>query len=124
MIVANHLETKIRIDPTSNKAFLEFSWDGQQSSASTSSSSVQAMRGGGGAAQSAPPHQTDNAAQVKYDDNIPEKKEYTFDDVAKHNDKEDPWLIVNGEVLQVKEFLPDHPGGKLVFNVQATISIG
>ena len=48
---------------------------------------------------------------MKYDEAIPEKKEYTLEEVAKHNDKEDPWLVVNGEVLKVKEFLPDHPGG-------------
>ncbi|KAJ7078835.1 FAD binding domain-containing protein [Mycena belliarum] len=40
------------------------------------------------------------------------KKEYTLADVAKHNTKEDVWVVVNGEVLDVTSFLPDHPGGE------------
>ena len=34
-----------------------------------------------------------------------------MDEVAKHNDDKDPWVVVAGQVLAVKEFLPDHPGG-------------
>lgn len=49
-------------------------------------------------------------AQVPYTENKPVMKEYTMEDVAKHNTDEDPWVVVNGEVLAVKEFLPDHPG--------------
>lgn len=38
----------------------------------------------------------------------------TFDmaEVAKHNKKDDVWVVVNGEVLDVTSFLPDHPGGE------------
>ncbi|KAJ7188556.1 fumarate reductase [Mycena filopes] len=39
-------------------------------------------------------------------------KEYTLADVAKHNKKDDVWVIVNGQVLDVTTFLPDHPGGE------------
>jgi len=39
--------------------------------------------------------------------------EFTKEEVAKHNTKEDCWVIVNGDVLNVTEFLPDHPGGEL-----------
>jgi succinate dehydrogenase/fumarate reductase flavoprotein subunit/predicted heme/steroid binding protein len=35
----------------------------------------------------------------------------TVDDVAKHNTKEDAWLIVNGEVVDVTGFIQKHPGG-------------
>ncbi|KAF9219558.1 Flavocytochrome c [Gyrodon lividus] len=38
--------------------------------------------------------------------------EYTAADVAKHNKKDDIWVIVNGQVLDVTSFLPDHPGGE------------
>ena len=39
-------------------------------------------------------------------------KEFTLAEVAKHNKKDDVWVIVNGQVLDVTSFLPDHPGGE------------
>ncbi|KAG9309343.1 Flavocytochrome c [Chiua virens] len=39
-------------------------------------------------------------------------KEFTMADVAKHNKKDDVWVVVNGQVLDVTSFLPDHPGGE------------
>ena len=39
-------------------------------------------------------------------------KSYTIDEVAKHNKKDDIWVIVDGQVLDVTNFLPDHPGGE------------
>jgi len=38
--------------------------------------------------------------------------QYSVEDVAKHNKKEDIWVIVDGQVLDVTKFLPDHPGGE------------
>merc|ERR1712072_283796 len=37
---------------------------------------------------------------------------YTLEEVAKHNTATDCWVAVNDEVLDVTEFLSDHPGGK------------
>ena len=37
---------------------------------------------------------------------------YTAADVAKHNKKDDVWVIVDGQVLDVTNFLSDHPGGE------------
>merc|ERR1719387_1226801 len=34
-------------------------------------------------------------------------------EVAKHNTAADCWVAVNGEVLNVTNFLKDHPGGEL-----------
>jgi flavocytochrome c len=39
-------------------------------------------------------------------------KVFTLEEVAKHDKKEDVWVVVNGEVLDVTDFLADHPGGE------------
>jgi len=37
----------------------------------------------------------------------------TLEEVAKHNTNTDCWVVVNGQVLNVTDFLKDHPGGEL-----------
>lgn len=39
--------------------------------------------------------------------------EYTLADIAKHNKESDVWVTVDGKVLDVTKFIPDHPGGKM-----------
>jgi len=41
---------------------------------------------------------------------IPEK-EFTMEEVAKHNKKNDCWVVVKGVVMDLTNFLEDHPGG-------------
>ncbi|KAJ9188191.1 hypothetical protein P3X46_003578 [Hevea brasiliensis] len=36
---------------------------------------------------------------------------YHFDEVAKHKDGYDCWLIIHGKVYDVTHFLEEHPGG-------------
>merc|ERR1719324_1455280 len=38
---------------------------------------------------------------------------FTVEEVAKHNNKESCWVILDDKVLDVTEFLKDHPGGEL-----------
>jgi len=95
------LQTTISVKPNNNQVSIDFNWGSSpspQSSAPVVSQPSNTSSSDNNGSSSAP-------APV-------EKKEYTFDDVAKHNKEDDCWVVVNGEVLDVTKFLPDHPGGK------------
>ncbi|KAA8516209.1 hypothetical protein F0562_019388 [Nyssa sinensis] len=38
-------------------------------------------------------------------------KVHAFDEISKHNQKGDCWLIISGKVYDVSPFMDDHPGG-------------
>ncbi|MBW7959892.1 hypothetical protein B6D29_01240 [Microgenomates bacterium UTCPR1] len=39
------------------------------------------------------------------------RKEFASGEISKHNSKEDCWLIIDGSVYNVTEFIDIHPGG-------------
>lgn len=39
------------------------------------------------------------------------KKTFTKEEVAKHTEPEDLWIILHGRVYNVTPFLEEHPGG-------------
>lgn len=41
---------------------------------------------------------------------VPEK-EYSLEEVARHNKKDDLWIAVKGIVMDVSNWLDEHPGG-------------
>ncbi|CAD0039547.1 unnamed protein product [Aureobasidium pullulans] len=45
------------------------------------------------------------------DSSDPAKKEFTLEEVAKHNKKEDLWIAVKGVVMDVTDWVEEHPGG-------------
>jgi len=43
-----------------------------------------------------------------------ETKNYTLEDVARHNAKESCWMAINGKVYDVTPFIANHPGGPII----------
>lgn len=116
--VSGHLlETKVKIDPSAQTVNLEFSWgNGSTSSTSTAASSsapapstpAPAASSGG----SSEPATQDAAEEKSTSSESGSSGQYTVEEVSKHNKKDDVWVIIDGQVLDVTKFLPDHPGGE------------
>ncbi len=42
---------------------------------------------------------------------LPDTAQFTMEEVAKHNSKEDCWLLIDGKIYDVTNFIASHPGG-------------
>eukprot|EP01126_Amoeba_proteus_P005651 TRINITY_DN1191_c0_g2_i3.p1 TRINITY_DN1191_c0_g2~~TRINITY_DN1191_c0_g2_i3.p1 ORF type:complete len:224 (-),score=38.47 TRINITY_DN1191_c0_g2_i3:107-778(-) len=43
-------------------------------------------------------------------------KEYTREEISRHNTLEDCWIVVDDKVYDVTNFIPEHPGGLAILN--------
>ncbi|GAA5863200.1 hypothetical protein JCM8547_002863 [Rhodosporidiobolus lusitaniae] len=115
------LQTTITVDPTSQKVDISFSWAGQGGAAPSSSAPSSGGQGGeevkpvGPSSAAQPANEKDFAVkhdgETKKGESKGALREIGMDEVKKHNSKDDCWVVVNGQVLDVTKFLPDHPGG-------------
>ena len=110
-------QISLHIDPsTPGKISVEWA-QGSGSSGSTSNapqiaqqaqqSSAPVMKGDN--ADSKEPGKVSKPTDIS-DFKVPEK-EYSMDEVKKHNKKDDLWIVVKGVVLDVTNWLDEHPGG-------------
>jgi cytochrome b involved in lipid metabolism len=64
------------------------------------------------------PEQQQNQEQASQGENLsqehPTVQEFTMDEIAKHNSKEDCWLLISGKVYDVTKNVPVHPGGESI----------
>ncbi|KAJ5899975.1 hypothetical protein N7495_004719 [Penicillium taxi] len=95
-------QISLHIDP-STPGKISVEWGG-----AATSGSLPTIAATADAPTSAPAAPAEQDKPAKFE--IPEK-EYTMDEVAKHNKKEDLWIVVKGIVLDVTNWLDDHPGG-------------
>jgi FAD binding domain/Cytochrome b5-like Heme/Steroid binding domain len=101
-------QISLHIDPSSpGKISVEWANGAQAQAGAQASSSARPQ---GGAAAQAAATQSKKQAEAPAEFKIPEK-EFTMEEVAKHNKKDDIWIAVKGIVMDVTNWLDEHPGG-------------
>jgi len=95
----------LHIDP-STPGRISVQWGGEGASSDAPASQAVSSTGNNPTVQG---EESGKAAEPKKF-TIPEK-EFTMEEVAKHNKKDDLWVVVKGVVLDLTNWLDEHPGG-------------
>ncbi|KXT07639.1 hypothetical protein AC578_10184 [Pseudocercospora eumusae] len=107
-------QISLHIDP-SQPGKISVEWASGSGVGASSASSIQqqgqvsAAPVMGGSKDSKDPGQVTKANDIK-DFKVPEQ-EYSLEEVAKHNKKDDLWIAVKGIVMNVTDWVDEHPGG-------------
>ena len=40
-----------------------------------------------------------------------EPQKYSWEEIRKHSSEDDAWIVISGDVYNVTDYLPGHPGG-------------
>jgi flavocytochrome c len=102
-------QISLHIDPSvPNKVTVD--WSGAPSTSSGPSKSAPAASSAS-AAKPPPAEKAGRPTSVNPKDFKVPDKEIDFEEIKKHNTKEDIWVVVKGVVLELTNWLEDHPGG-------------
>jgi flavocytochrome c len=95
-------QISLHIDP-SQPGKVSVEWASQGSSGTTTQDNQ--------STKSVGPTEPDSSTPTKPAKFSVPEKEFTMEEVAKHNTKEDLWVVVKGVVMDVTNWLDEHPGG-------------
>ncbi|KKZ63259.1 hypothetical protein EMCG_02379 [[Emmonsia] crescens] len=103
-------QISLHIDPSQpGKVSIEWTTPSGGSGSSTSVQAAAAPTAATTPSTAAPTKAADGAADMA-NFKVPDK-EFTMEEVAKHNKKDDLWIVVKGVVMDVSNWLDEHPGG-------------
>jgi flavocytochrome c len=102
-------QISLHIDP-SQPGKLSVEWGGASGSSSGVSGQTTSATGPTPKADAGKSGQAASKPQNPKAFEIPEK-EFTMEEVAKHNKKDDLWVVVKGVVMDLSNWLDEHPGG-------------
>ncbi|GAA5828937.1 hypothetical protein JCM3766R1_003875 [Sporobolomyces carnicolor] len=109
--------TTISVDPNSQQVFLTINYGQGQGASSSSATSDDGIKANGPSTAEEPANEKQAATPPK--ENKDTGKEYTMEEVAKHNKKDDCWVVINGQVLDVSTWKKSHPGGPKAIELYA-----